>query len=162
LQIFLLGIKLLILSSSLRVLKSLINFSIKPQAEKVESSKSEGTRVEVYNFSLPQHRGQVHYTTIPDGVVRKINSKGCVLSAEEEAAREIAARKKKEQEGKSTKELIAWLGNAAETRKILEKDFKSLFGSLKQLEQQELATRQVSFCHCITYVNIIINFSPKH
>jgi hypothetical protein len=117
----------------------------------VKSTKPEGTRVEVYNFSLPQHRGQVHYTTIPDGVVRKIDSKGCIISAEEEAAREIASRKKKIQEGKSTKELITWLGNAAETRKILEKDYKSLFSSLKQLEQQELATRLVIVCYLHSY-----------
>lgn len=116
----------------------------------MKSTKSEGTRVEVYNFSLPQHRGQVHYTTIPDGVVRKIDTKGCIISAEEEAAREIASRKKKIQEGKNTKELITWLGNAAETRKILEKDYKSLFSSLKQLEQQELATRHVCFSYFYT------------
>lgn len=112
----------------------------------------------MYNFSLPQHQGQVHYTTIPDGVVRKIDSKDRTLSAKEEAAREIAARKKKTQEEKSTKELVTWLGNAAETRKVLEKDYKSLFSSLKQLEQQELNTRRVCFCYKIVKYTPMLTF----
>jgi len=120
----------------------LINCSIKPPVEPAPC-KSEGTKVEVYDFSLPQHRRHVHFTTVPDDVVKKVDPKISLLSAREEASKEIAAREKKAEEQRRVKELTTWLGNAAETRKALEKEYKLIFGSLKHLEKQELATRPV-------------------
>ncbi|XP_059486509.1 trichohyalin-like [Neocloeon triangulifer] len=116
---------------------------LKEPSEAVASCKSSGTKVEVIDFSVPRSQRSVHFTTVPDDVVQKVEPKTSGLSAAEEAEREVRAREKRAHKAKETEQLTKWLGNAANARKALEKQYKTLFSQLKQLEKEELGVRPI-------------------
>ncbi|XP_065337768.1 uncharacterized protein LOC135938135 [Cloeon dipterum] len=109
----------------------------------VAPCKTEGTKIEVIDFSVPRSQRTVQFKTVPDDVVQKVSPETHKINAAEEAVQELKAKESKSKKAQSTVNLAKWLGNAANARKALEKDYKSLFSQLKDLEKEEIACRPI-------------------